>query len=155
MTIIFLLCVIIISSYSSSIQNSLNFTTTSQTVVGIRNAVITIGSTQINVEVVSSPQDMLKGLGYRKSLDYDSGMLFKYNDYVTPSYWMKGMEFPLDIIWIKDYKAVGFEQNVPVVSSSTVPKYSPKEPINMVLEVNAGFVQTNVIKIGDGVIIHN
>ena len=62
---------------------------------------------------------------------------------------MKGMEFPLDMIWIRDGRVIGYEENVPVVTSGTLPTYAPKELINMVLEVNAGFVGQNSIKVGD------
>ena len=120
-----------------------------------KNLRAVIGNKEINIEVVTKSADMERGLGYRKSLDQNSGMLFSYVGYVRPSYWMKGMEFPLDMIWIGDDKVIGYEQNVPVVATGMLPTYAPKELINMVLEVNAGFVQTNSIKIGDSLIIHN
>ena len=47
------------------------------------------------VEVVSTPEDMARGLGFRKSLNQRQGMLFVFPDYSRQSMWMKNMNFPL------------------------------------------------------------
>lgn len=75
-------------------------------------------------------------------------MLFVYQDDVKPTFWMKGMRFPIDIIWLdKNLTIVGFEKDV--IPSTFPETFSPPETIRYVLEVNAGFVDKHQLKIGD------
>ena len=61
------------------------------------------------------------------------------------------LQFPLDFIWIDDNKVVDITENVPVLIQGTIPTIKPKEPINKVLEVNAGEIAAAHIQIGDTV----
>src|SRR5258708_112734 len=94
---------------------------------------------QLTIEIADSLDKQSKGLGYRDALDKNSGMIFLLGDLRTPNFWMKGMRFPLDIIWIKDDEIVGMEVQVPNQPEGTtdanLPKYFPHSPINKVLEV--------------------
>jgi len=94
---------------------------------------------------------MARGLGGRRNLPENRGLLFAYDGYYVPKFWMKDMRFSIDIIWIKDKMVVGFEKNTPVSNQNPLPTYQPKDFVNYVLEVNAGFVDKNQIKIGDRV----
>ncbi|OGM08307.1 hypothetical protein A2159_02005 [Candidatus Woesebacteria bacterium RBG_13_34_9] len=82
-------------------------------------------------------------------------MLFIFDYKSIPDFWMKGMKFPLDIIWINDNIIVDVDENIQNPKSlsnlNQLPKYSPSIPINFVLEVNAGFCSKEGIKIGDRV----
>ncbi len=63
---------------------------------------------------------------------------------------MRGMRFPIDIIWIHDGEVVGIEKNIPVplnYRDSLKEINSPSE-VNLVLEVNAGFCEKYGIKKG-------
>ncbi len=117
-----------------------------------------IGKIPINIEVSDTPELMEKGLSGRENLESDSGMLFVFKSYTNTYFWMKDMKFPLDMIWIRDDKIIDISKNVPIPKPDTplnqLPKYSPKEKVNYVLEVNAGFTEKNDIKIGDGVTIN-
>jgi uncharacterized membrane protein (UPF0127 family) len=62
---------------------------------------------------------------------------------------MKGMNFPLDFIWIRENKVVDITENAPAETKTIPSIYKPKEPVDMVLEVNAGVVKKDKIKIGD------
>ncbi|MCR4263242.1 MAG: DUF192 domain-containing protein, partial [Candidatus Roizmanbacteria bacterium] len=63
----------------------------------------TIGETKLFVEIADTPEKKSKGLGGRTFLADDYGMLFpSENQPYLPVFWMKGMEVPIDIIWIKD-----------------------------------------------------
>lgn len=107
-----------------------------------------IGNAEIKLERLETAAEQERGLSYRQSLPEDGGVLFVYQDDNAPSFWMKGMNFPLDIIWLdRNLTVVGFEKNV---SPSTYPRtFSPPAPIRYVLEVNAGFVDKHQLKIGD------
>ncbi len=102
----------------------------------------------IQVDAARTFKEHEQGLSDRKELDHDQGMLFIYGRYAEPHFWMKDMLFPLDIIWINDGQITGFDENLqPEFPPKTL--YSPEFPINSVLEVNAGFVEKNGLKVGD------
>ena len=89
-----------------------------------------------------------QGLSGREQLLGNEGLLFFHEPPEKPAYWMKDMNFPIDIIWIRDGEIVDIHENLqPENPAKTF--YSPKSKINNVLEVNAGFVSENEVKIGD------
>lgn len=101
------------------------------------------------VEVAVTEPEKQLGLANRASLPDDHGMLFTYQSAGQHAFWMKNMHFPIDIIWIKDQTIVDISKYVPVSTTSALPSYSPKEPVNKVLEVNAGKVDELGIHVGD------
>jgi len=118
-----------------------------------------INNAIINIEVADRPEKQSQGLSNRPSMKRDEGMLFIFENYNAPSFWMKDMLFPLDFIWIKDDRVVEIHKNIsqpkPNTPDSQLELISPKEPVNYVLEVNAGFVERNRIEVGDKVEINN
>lgn len=119
----------------------------------VKKVNVIIGEVVVPSEIADTDQSRELGLSYRKQLDAKSGMLFSFNSLIKPVFWMKDMLFPLDIIWIREDKIVDIHENVPVpepsASLNQLPKYSPKEAVNYVLEVNAGFSKKNDIKVGN------
>ena len=91
-----------------------------------------------------------RGLSGRESLDEEEGMLFLLaND--SPSIWMKGMRFAIDIVWIQDGRVVDVTADVPPPrgSNAPLPTYSPDRPANRALEVSAGWAANHGIRRGD------
>lgn len=117
--------------------------------------IIYINGQKIKVELAKTPSEKYQGLGGRKSLAGNEGMLFIYDGYYLPTFVMRDIRFPLDIIWVKDGMVVGWEKNIsaPKVGELLIP-YQPKTFINYVLEVNSGFIDKYNIKIGDKVEIN-
>lgn len=113
---------------------------------------IEINGQIIKLELAESASQQIKGLSGRDFLFPDQGMLFVYSDYQLPGFWMKGMLFPLDIIWLRDNKIVGWEKNIPIATSTNLQIYYPPEPVNYVLEVVAGTVDNLNIKVGEEVV---
>ncbi len=101
------------------------------------------------VDVAVTEQEKRRGLGYRDSLPPDRGMLFVYNQKGQYDFWMKGMRFPLDFMWIDGKNVVDITTNVPVATSESLPQYRPKVPVDKILELNAGTVEKYGIAIGD------
>lgn len=113
---------------------------------------VEINGVKVKAEVVKTRDEIQKGLSGRQSLEKDKGMLFVYDEPGRYTFWMKGMKFPLDLIWIRDDKVVDFDLNVPIVKNGQkLPEYMPLNEVNYVLEVNAGFVKEHGIKQGDEV----
>lgn len=107
----------------------------------------------INIEVADDKNKRSKGLGGRASLDPNSGMLFIFEKEDIYKFWMKGVNFPLDFIWISGDRVADILPNVPPASANTpdssLPIYAPVVKVDRVLEVNAGFAQAHGIKVGD------
>jgi uncharacterized protein len=104
----------------------------------------------VDIESVSEQNEMAKGLSGREQLKDGSGMLFIFHEDAKRRFWMKDMNFALDIIWInKDKKVVRILDNLQPCSKDECPLQEPKEPASYVLEVKAGFCSANHIKEGD------
>ncbi len=120
------------------------------------NTIVRINDIDISVSLAKSQEEREKGLSGVSSLGTNSGMLFVFEDsQKAPTFWMKDTLIPLDIIWIKDDQIIRIDKNVPVPDKNTpdnkLPTYSAGSPVDYVLEVNAGFSDTNSIKVGDKV----
>lgn len=106
----------------------------------------------INAEVAASVLKHSAGLSARESLDADHGMLFVFPKPQSLTFWMKGMRFPLDFIWIRNNVVVDISPHIqPPHNVFDFSIVRPKELANMALEVNAGTVKRLGIKIGDPV----
>jgi uncharacterized membrane protein (UPF0127 family) len=57
------------------------------------------------------------------------------------------MNFPLDIIWIKDQVVVGFEKALQP-EQEPYTRYASPAPVNIVVEVPADFVEQHAIQVG-------
>ena len=112
-----------------------------------------IGDTELNVEISDTDQKRRQGLSGRATLSENTGMFFIFPSAGIHPFWMKDMLFPLDFIWIKENKVVQLDENIPPPSKTFgLPKIvTPKESIDKVLEVNAGFIAKHGIKVGDEV----
>jgi uncharacterized protein len=123
---------------------------------GVQEKTIIVGNKIVQVEIANTETLREKGLSGRTSLPTDSGMLFVFDSKkVNPIFWMKSMLIPLDMIWISDGKIVNINKNIPVPPTNTpddkLSKFSVNQPIDYVLEVNAGFADSNGIKVGNSV----
>jgi uncharacterized protein len=103
----------------------------------------------ISIEVVDNVLSRAQGLSGRESINENYGMLFIHDEPNIPTFWMKGMNFPIDIIWIRNGVVVGIEKEVPIDPGISADLYSPEQEIDMVLEVKAGFSDMFDVKIGD------
>jgi uncharacterized membrane protein (UPF0127 family) len=111
------------------------------------------GANVFLVEVADTPESRALGLGGRDAMAADAGMLFDLGETRTPTFSMRGMRFPLDIIWIDDAMRVyGIEADVPHqpdVPVAELASYSPAVPVRYVLELNAGTAAAAGIEPGD------
>jgi len=109
---------------------------------------VTVGRVAVKAEVVRSPERLFLGLSHRKELPEGRGMLFIMPALEKQIFCMRGMQFPLDLLWIAYGRVAGLEKNVsPQFSGNLV---SP-QPVNYILEVPGGFSDRHGIKVGDPV----
>jgi uncharacterized membrane protein (UPF0127 family) len=104
---------------------------------------ILVGDTSLRVEIADTPFLRSRGLSYRDGLRPGTGMLFVFGEPAIHDFWMKGMRFCLDIVWIEDGQIVGAAQNAcpePGVSDEDLTRYESPSPVSYVLEVPAGWL---------------
>lgn len=112
----------VLSDYSS--QNTL-----------LKHSTLTINNKTISVEIADTENARSLGLSGRKSLGSDQGMLFIWDKEVYPIFWMKDMNFSLDLIWINAVKIVAINENVPnepTKKDNELTLYRAPTAINMV-----------------------
>ena len=111
---------------------------------------IQIGSKVLSVDIADNDCKRSLGLSGKISLN-DEGMMFVFEKQGNYGFWMKDMNFPIDILWIDDnYKVVGVEKSL---SPNTYPEsFGEKYLARYVLEVPAQYSDKNNIKIGDKII---
>ncbi len=106
----------------------------------------------ITVSIADNEEERSKGLSGVESLEAEEGKLFIFDKEGRYGFWMKDMLFPIDIIWIDNSgHIVHIEEGVLPDSYPTI--YSSPVPARFVLEVNAFFVDTFRVKVGDKVSI--
>lgn len=114
---------------------------------------IKINDAKIQAEIARSPQKRALGLAGRQKLKNNQGMLFIFEKEGNYGFWMKGMLFNIDIIFIKDDQVVDIAENMPYpTSESNIAGVSPKQKANLALEVNAGWAKKYNIKTGDKIL---
>ena len=104
----------------------------------------------VTVEVARTEAEKVRGLSDRDRLAPDRGMLFVYGAPVRPLIWMRGMRFPLDILWIRDGRVVDLVRGAKAPAPDEAPQeFAPREDAQYVLEVPAGFAERHGIAVGD------
>lgn len=119
------------------------------------NKTLSINDAVIKLEIADTPTKRAKGLSDRQSLASDSGMLFVFPKADKYTFWMRGMQFPLDMIWLNSQQVIDVMKNVPSPKAgqtdAELPRFQPISPADMVLEVNSGFTDQHNVKVGDTV----
>jgi uncharacterized membrane protein (UPF0127 family) len=114
-------------------------------------AILHIQENEIYLEKAMTLSEQALGLSYRKRLPENQGMLFIFPKARYLTFWMKDMNFPIEIIWLNENNEVvdiSLDQK-PCVSLTACPLITPKVPAQKALEVNVGFVQKYGIKEGE------
>ncbi len=106
-------------------------------------------SLPLNIEVPKNQTDFYLGLMFRESLDYDSGMLFVFEDVGVKSFHMKNTRIPLDIAFITEKGKI--ESIKELEPFSLLPVYSDSEVL-YALEVNRGWFTEHNIKVGQNIL---
>lgn len=116
-------------------------------------ATATIKDHTFHLIVARDEQEKQIGLSERESLDQNTGMLFIFDEPGVYPFWMKNMNFPIDILYIRDNTIVDIYENVepPQNENETPVIVRPQESVDKVLEINAGLVSEYDIQEGDEV----
>ncbi|MBW2424889.1 MAG: DUF192 domain-containing protein [Deltaproteobacteria bacterium] len=106
---------------------------------------------RVSVEIADSPDEQSLGLGERDSLAWDHGMLFVYDRPAFYAFWMKGMRFSIDILWMREGRIVEIAPSVPFEPGGNGPTLRPRTLADSVLEVPAGYAAARGWRVGDRV----
>ena len=104
----------------------------------------------IDIEIADNSDSLSRGMMYRKHLDRDKGMLFKFPSVIFASFWGKNTYIPLDLAFISTAGEICDVKEIVPMSTKTV---HSSFPCKYALEVNAGFLKENGIAPGDKVTI--
>ncbi|MDQ2932930.1 MAG: DUF192 domain-containing protein, partial [bacterium] len=117
-------------------------TTTSTSTVGTSSAtstksvysILKTASSTFRIQIAKTPSTRELGLSGRAGLEADEGLLFMFPTAGSHGFWMKDMNFPIDIVWIDSSKrVVGVTENV---SPDSYPQtFLPPQKVQYVLEL--------------------
>ena len=108
---------------------------------------ISIGGSELQLQLALKPAEQQKGLMYRESLNNDRGMLFLFDRPDKRGFWMKNTRIPLDIGYfdssgqlLEIHKLFPYDETA--VNSRT-------REVLIAVETNRGWYAANSIKVGD------
>jgi len=104
---------------------------------------------EIPVEIADTIKKRSLGLGKRTSLKKGWGMLFVFEKRKPHRFWMKDMQFPLDVIWLDNHRIVHIIHNATPDNYMDEPEIMTSPfPVNFVLEIAAGQAEKLRLKTG-------
>ncbi len=116
-------------------------------------ATVQIKDIKFSTEVVENDEDKQIGLSKYDDLKNEDAMLFVFEDEGIHPFWMKGMKFPIDIIYLRNGKITEIYPKVPPPRyiDGEIINIDPKEKADHVLEINSGLSEKYKFKEGDTV----
>ena len=111
---------------------------------------VKIAGQNIKVDLALTDSEIVQGLSGRRDLKDNEGMLFVFDRPGNYPFWMKDMNFSIDMIWIDENMKVVYIKKDARPESYPV-TYGPNESAKYVLEVVSGFSDKNNLKAGDAV----
>jgi len=116
---------------------------------------VTVSFKQVSVEAEVADREDTRTLGLsgRDQLEEGEGMWFVFPSDDHHSFWMKDMNFPIDILWFdKDLKVVSIKENA--MPESYPNSFTPSSFDRYVLEVPSGFAKKYEVSFGDTISVH-
>lgn len=103
---------------------------------------------EMRLETVSDAAGMYRGLSGRQSLCLDCGLIFNFPGSAPRHFTMRGMMFPLDIVFLNQGRVAAILQNLPPDPPGQASDY-PGPDSDQVLEINAGRAESLGLEVGD------
>lgn len=120
---------------------------------GRKEARIKIGNATVNVKIADNPYTRERGLSGTQNLNENEGMLFIFDTPNKYEFWMKEMNYPLDILWIDENKNIIYIKNN--ATPESYPEiFRPNNSALWILEVNSDFIEKNNVSLGEKVEIN-
>lgn len=110
-----------------------------------------IKNRKIFLEIADTPEKQFKGLMHIKQLPENQGMIFLFDKAEPRSFWMKNMEMPIDIIFLRNRKIITIHRNVQPDNGGKL--YTSAYKSDCAIEVSAGFCDKYNVQEGDFVLL--
>lgn len=107
----------------------------------------------IQLEVAETPQQQAIGFMFRPEIPDDRGMLFPFDPPRRVSFWMKNVDLPLDMVFLRDGEVIDIEHDVPPCTTDPCPTYGPPELIDSVIELRGGRAAELGLQAGDAIAV--
>lgn len=114
---------------------------------------VRLNGVRVIAEVMRSDTKRQQGLSGREKLVEGEGMMFIFDQEEMYSFWNKDMKFPIDVVWLSRGKVVGVSA-LPIYDGQEPAVISAPSPVDVVLEVPAGFANTHTIMVGNSIEIY-
>ncbi len=122
---------------------------------GKDRATITVNDAELDVLLADTVLERQHGLSNYSldGLDAD-GMLFVFDEEEVRDFWMKDMNFALDVVWIKGDKIVSADYDIQPPEGDEEPERMTSNPVKVdkVLELPAGKAES--LGLNPGVVLH-
>lgn len=116
---------------------------------GYDQTAVYISDVGLLADIADTQEKKSLGLGVRDSMEEGEAMLFLFENEAKHSFWMHGMKFPIDIIWLdSDKTVVHIEHSLQPCTPLDCPSYQPDKDSLYVLETVAGFSKKHGITEG-------
>jgi hypothetical protein len=114
---------------------------------------VNINGSVFETELVKNSKELERGLSGRDSIADNQAMLFIFPDKDRRVFWMKDMNFNIDLLWIDGDKIIAYEKNMLAPDKNKLDsgllKYESPQAVDKVLEIKAGSIELLGIKVGD------
>lgn len=91
----------------------------------------------ISIQIADTDAERKQGLMHRRSLGYDRGMLFVFDEVDDSGMWMKNTPLPLDIVFVAPgSQVINIAKRTTPFSEKSI---TPDAPNKFAVEVRAGF----------------
>ena len=108
---------------------------------------VAINGKTLQLEIANTPVAIVQGLSGRKAMAADEGLLFIMPNVEYQTFWMKDMNFAIDIVFLREGKVVDLV-TLQRPSLASIPSHQSKAEADMVLELNEGMVKEYKLEIG-------
>lgn len=105
-------------------------------------------------ELAANESDRARGLMFRIEQQFgpEQAMVFLFEELGDLSFWMKNMNFAIDMVWLSpDMKVVSIEHDVPPCEKEPCRFYTPMQKAQLVIELYRGTAKKEHLKNGDRV----
>lgn len=151
-----IILLVLLAAFSFILSQKKNFDSKSGkqyvTLCGIYETVpVQIAEDKLNLYVADNICKKTTGLSGKAELKADEGMLFLFDKAGNYGFWMKDMNFPIDIVWLgEDFTVLGVEKDL---KPSTFPSiFGQNYTSKYVLELPSGISEKDNIKVGNKII---
>jgi uncharacterized membrane protein (UPF0127 family) len=117
------------------------------------HAKVVVNGFDVMADIALTSEQQTKGLDVKNNLTENQGMLFVFQQPHRYGFWMIGMKFPIDIIWLDSNGVVTHIEHSlkpcpPASSNLACPIYFPEKDSQYVLETVAGFSMKHNVRLG-------